>query len=158
MLPSFIYFFIITLSSTAAVLFSFSASVRTPHYTGKNKGSAQSLWNPFLFNIQSLCASDDFIEHQENINQDSCEPTHSAPCLLNSLSDKGAVHDQNISKKKKNISIDSIDPPKTPFIFKDMKLSTINTIPCMFKINFKSNTSLKLFTVVQLFNRCSSLF
>lgn len=33
------------------------------------------------------------------------------PCLLNSLSDKGAVHDQNISKKKKNISIDSIDPP-----------------------------------------------
>lgn len=100
MLPSFIYFFIITLSSTAAVLFSFSASVRTPHYTGKNKGSAPSLWNPFLFNIQSLCASDDFIEHQENINQDSCEPTHSAPCLLNSLSDKGAVHDQNISKKK----------------------------------------------------------
>lgn len=78
MLPSFIYFFIITLSSTAAVLFSFSASVRTPHYTEKNKGSAQSLWNPFLFNIQSLCASDDFIEHQENINQDSCEPTHSA--------------------------------------------------------------------------------
>lgn len=106
MLPSFIYFFIITLSSTAAVLFSFSASVRTPHYTEKNKGSAQSLWNPFLFNIQSLCASDDFIEHQENINQDSCEPTHSALsiklCLLNSLSDKGAVHDQNISKKKEH--------------------------------------------------------
>lgn len=73
------------------------------------------------------------------------------PCLLNSLSDKGAVHDQNISKKK-NIYIDSIDPTKTPFIFKDMKLSTINKIPCMFKINLKSNTSLKLFTVVQLFN------
>lgn len=80
------------------------------------------------------------------------------PCLLNSLSDKGAVHDQNISKKKKNISIDSIDSPKTPFIFKDMKLSPINKIPCMFKINLKSNTNLKLFTVVQLFNRCSWVF
>lgn len=54
-------------------------------------------------------------------------------------------------KKNKNISIDSIDPPKTPFIFKDMKLSTINKIPCMFKINLKSNTSLKLFTAAGFF-------